>query len=743
MKKLKVYISESFFTLEQQLLDHLGSFEKENGQSIFISPLANRLNGEALSVTRALIIPHKHHPEYYDHIIMKLCSTIAEKNFSHIEIHFPVTASLISILSFNLIRNINKIKTVTNIKLHVWDGVVEDLICRHEFLNLKKETLNSSITRLLSEFQLMIENLDIKYLFRFDTAFMFYFWHYIFNTDYHFVRPDLVAENNNKKFTDKLLKNTVPIDYECIKKTDKKIQLLYMKILGITGDIFLRLKKYVADNTLILTYADATYRKSAQFKMSKRDFNFHFDEYISKQDVLNQYSRLVINCVNVSDNYRECLSGREHLKISYEEQCSMFFLHALGVVPENIAGHPDLYLLAFPINRVSYLFLYEDLSFHRTKQFGKLLFSAGYQGNILYSSETKNLLNRNDERQLDDMILIKMKSSLGDCMFALSAVKALYAATKKKITFVTHRAYTQLAECNPWIDKVIAIEDLSDHALIDYFYEETQRSVHFCEVLHILADCHQIDACLRSVGAKINPKEMSMDIDLSRHDLTRVDEFFTRHNLNDENIVLLHANIGDPNRTWSGENWNILAEKFIHLGWKVVAIGSTNNKYAETQVHAFNHPAVINAVDQFSILESIHLMRKCQLLVATDSGPVALAGASDIAIVSLYSIVAGHKRIPYRHGRLGWNALCVNLKCKYGHCMNLAIDAKFCRNVLGTNIQMRRLNNWCPLGDVQGDKFRYSCIKNYSAEKLFPEIMVFLSSEKFVMQRHTGTAHTG
>lgn len=743
MKKLKVYISETFFTLEQQLLNHLGSFEKENGQSLFISPFTNRLNEDALAVTRALIIPHKHHPEYYDHIIMKLCSTIAEKNFSYIEIHFPVTASLISILSFNLIRNINKIKTITNIKLHVWDGVVEDLICRHEFLNLKKETLNSSITRLLSEFQLMIENLDIKYLFRFDTAFMSYFWHYIFNTDYHFVRPDLVAENNNKKFTDKLLKNTVPIDYECIKKTDKKVQLLYMKILGITGDIFLRLKKYVADNTLMLTYADATYRKSVQFKTSKRDFHFHFDEYISKQDVLNQYSRLVINCVNVSDNYRECLSGREYPKISYEEQCSMFFLHALGVVPENISGHPDLYLLAFPINRVSYSFLYEDLSFHRTKQFCKLLFSAGYQGNILYSSETKNLLNRNDERQLDDMILIKMKSSLGDCMFALSAVKALYAATKKKITFVTHRAYTQLAECNPWIDKVIAIEDLSDHALIDYFYEETQRSVHFCEVLHILADCHQIDACLRSVGAKINPKEMSMDIDLSRHDLTRVDEFFAKHNLNDENIVLLHANIGDPNRTWSGENWNILAEKFIHLGWKVVAIGSTNNKYAETQVHAFNHPAVINVVDQFSILESIHLMRKCHLLVATDSGPVALAGASDIAIVSLYSIVPGHKRIPYRHGRLGWNALCVNLKCKYGHCMNLAIDAKFCRNVLGTNIQMRRLNNWCPLGDVQGDKFRYSCIKNYSAEKLFPEIMVFLSSEKFVMQRHTGTAHTG
>lgn len=81
MKMLKIYISETFFTLEQQLLNHIDSFEKENSQSIFISPFASRLNGDVLSVTRALIIPYKHHHDYYGHIIMRLCNTIVEKNF--------------------------------------------------------------------------------------------------------------------------------------------------------------------------------------------------------------------------------------------------------------------------------------------------------------------------------------------------------------------------------------------------------------------------------------------------------------------------------------------------------------------------------------------------------------------------------------------------------------------------------------------------------------------------------------
>lgn len=580
----------------------------------------------------------------------------------------------------------------------------------------------------------MMTNLDIKYLFRFDTAFMFYFWHYSFDTQYHFVRPDLMDANNNKKFYNRLLMNTLPIDYECLKKAHKKTQSMFMKILGITSDAFIRLKKYIDADTLMLAYSEANYRKSIQYKMHERDFSFDFEAYISKHDIINKYEQVVVNYTNVAEPSCKSLSSSIYSNLLYENQCSMFLLHALGVLPGSIAGHPDLYLLAFPVERISHYLLYEDLTFFSTKRFRNLLLSAGYKRDIIYSGETNSILNKNNEQSTHDEILIKMESSLGDCMFALSAVRALYAVTKKKIIFVTRRAYIPLAQCNPWIYKVIATEDLADYSLLDYFYEETQRSARFCEALHILADCHQIEACLHSVGTKINPAEMSMDVDLSGHDISRVESFFAENNLEGENVVLLHANVGDPNRTWSGDNWNILADKFINLGWRVIAIGSTNNKYAETQVHILNNHEVINAVDNFSILESIQLMRKCHLLVATDSGPVALAGASDIAIVAIYSIVPGQKRIAYRHGKLGWNALCINLKCKYSHCMQLAIDEKFCRKVLGTNIQMRRLNDWCPLGDVQGEHVRYSCVKKYSAENLFKEITMFLGSDKFIRQ---------
>jgi hypothetical protein len=50
-------------------------------------------------------------------------------------------------------------------------------------------------------------------------------------------------------------------------------------------------------------------------------------------------------------------------------------------------------------------------------------------------------------------------------------------------------------------------------------------------------------------------------------------------------------------------------------------------------------PEAIDCINQFSMLEMIYLMERCQLLVALRLGPVALAGLTSIAICGLYSII--------------------------------------------------------------------------------------------------------
>lgn len=739
MRKIKIYLSETFFTLEQQLLNYLNDIGDTDIFSIFISAEDSRLDKTLLTAHQGFVLPHAYGEKHYQQLIVKLCEILDAHRFENVEVHFPVTTSTIALLAFGLLRQLSNSLPAGTLSLHVWDGKIEDVLYRQAFCSFKKSTAVSTTTRLADELRLMMDNPDIPFRFRFDTPFLFYFWHTIFETTYHFVRPELMRHNHYRQFFERLLARTVAITAECIKKQDKKTLMLLMKVTGIDGGIFAVLKTYMAPGTLMLNYSEANYYKLATefagLKQYEADFVTHFTQLCVQDPRLGQHAQKVIHCAASASSYRHAyLNAGDDNNLRYEAQCSLFLLHALGCLPQRLAGFPDLYLLAFPAARISHYWLHEAPEFASSQKYRALLQAIGCDAEPLYTRETSTLLRKGLSEEVQEPLLIKMESSLGDCMFALAAVKQLYLQRQKPITFMTRRAYVPLAQCCPWVDTVIALEDKANHALMDYCALETRRNQKFCEQLHIVSHQHQIDACLKSVDLRADPDSLNMELDLSQQDLSRVTQFFAEHQLGEENIVLLHGNIGDPNRTWSGENWNALAERFIAAGWRVIAIGSTNNKYAETQVCTFENGQVINAVDRFSIIETIALMRRCQLLVATDSGPVALAGASDIGIVALYTIVPGERRIAYRHGELGWNARCINLKCRYGHCMSLSMDAQFCRKVLHSNIQMRRLNDWCPLGDVDGEAARYACINRYPAERLFKEIEAFIGSSAFIRQ---------
>lgn len=739
MRKIKIYLSETFFTLEQQLLNYLNDIGNTDIFSVFISAEESRLDKTLLTAHQGFVLPHAYEEKHYQQLIVKLGDIIDAHRFENVEVHFPVTTSAIAILAFGLLRQLSKRLPAGALSLHVWDGKIEDVLYRQEFSSLRQSTAASTTARLADELKLMMDNPEIPFRFRFDTPFLFYFWHTIFETTYHFVRPELMRRNHHRPFFERLLARSVAIEAECIKSQDKKTLMMLMKITGIDGGIFAVLKTYMAPGTLMLNYSEANYHKRAAdyagLKQYEAGFVTHFTQVCVQDPRLGEYTQKIVHCAASASSYRQTfISASDDKNLRYEAQCSLFLLHALGCLPQRLAGFPDLYLLAFPAARVAHYLLHEAPEFASSQRFLALLQAVGCNTEPLYARETSTLMRKTLCEEAQETLLIKMESSLGDCMFALAAVKQLHLQRQVPITFMTRRAYVPLAQCCPWVDKVIALEDKADHALMDYCAQETRRNQKFCEQLHIVSHQHQIDACLKSVGLTAEPGSLSMTLDLSQQDVSRVTQFFAEHQLGEENIVLLHGNIGDPNRTWSGENWNALAEQFIAAGWRVIAIGSTNNKYAETQVCTFENGQVINAVDRFSIIETIALMRRCQLLVATDSGPVALAGASDIGIVALYTIVPGERRIAYRHGELGWNALCINLKCRYGHCMSLSMDAQFCRKVLHSNIQMRRLNDWCPLGDVDGEQARYACITRYPAERLFKEITTFIGSPAFIRQ---------
>jgi ADP-heptose:LPS heptosyltransferase len=88
---------------------------------------------------------------------------------------------------------------------------------------------------------------------------------------------------------------------------------------------------------------------------------------------------------------------------------------------------------------------------------------------------------------------------------------------------------------------------------------------------------------------------------------------------------------------------------------------------------------------QLSLQQQASLIAKSRCFVASDSGPVQIAGATETPIVAMFTTTPGWRSIPYRHGEAGWNATVLNapiscmgcreelahpvtyLDCKFGH----------------------------------------------------------------------------
>jgi tetratricopeptide (TPR) repeat protein len=199
-------------------------------------------------------------------------------------------------------------------------------------------------------------------------------------------------------------------------------------------------------------------------------------------------------------------------------------------------------------------------------------------------------------------------------------------------------------------------------------------------------------------------------------------------------IVLLHAAKNDPNRTWPAQRWKRLAQIILEEGYRVIATGD-NRHDPRRGVHDIPLPGVVNLVDQLSPLEFTALCRKANLLITTDSGAVQLAGASNIAIAGIYTVIPGRCRLPYRHGKLMWNSVSIESECEYSGCYPRMKDEKHMGSVraqlkavkAGKMLPPQRYAEWCL------SREKYACL----LRQITPEIVWEKSKNLLLQEPHT------
>ena len=172
--------------------------------------------------------------------------------------------------------------------------------------------------------------------------------------------------------------------------------------------------------------------------------------------------------------------------------------------------------------------------------------------------------------------------------------------------------------------------------------------------------------------------------------------------------VVVHPALSDHHKTWPRSRWEELCAHFIAEGRQVVVIGARTPEIGRS-VHDLEVAGLITAVDRLDPLATVALMQRAHLLVSTDSGPIQLAGATDIGIVGIYSIVAAKNRLPFRHGQAGWNSRGVAPVCAAHPCFEKLRDPAILEPIDRAIREGRRsgrnaFGEWCIMPE------RYHCM---------------------------------
>ncbi|MCI0723370.1 MAG: glycoside hydrolase family 99-like domain-containing protein, partial [Acidobacteria bacterium] len=220
-----------------------------------------------------------------------------------------------------------------------------------------------------------------------------------------------------------------------------------------------------------------------------------------------------------------------------------------------------------------------------------------------------------------------------------------------EISWVVREPYRELLDSNPYIDRTIAVECLTDwiklvaHGAFDRVVDlhVNDRICQQCRLplsktsgdVSVTGDTYfNYGSLLRSfcLGAGLPPLEEQPRVYVSEEVVKAVD----RLELPDT-FVVIHCRSNETYKDWDAGKWNALAEHVVKaFRTPVVEVGLE-------PILASHIPSYINLCGKTSLLETAEIIKRAALFVGVDSGPAHLANA-----VNTYGIVVMGQIGPFK-----------------------------------------------------------------------------------------------
>jgi ADP-heptose:LPS heptosyltransferase len=308
--------------------------------------------------------------------------------------------------------------------------------------------------------------------------------------------------------------------------------------------------------------------------------------------------------------------------------------------------------------------------------------------------------------------LAVMANGLGDICMSLGSAHALFDLGYR-VTVTAQERFHEFIKMCPQIYSVTE--------------KDREGEIWIC-AWHQLQKRHQVDEVIAACGidlSTVSNGSKSMDLVLPQEAKDAMAARFPGNNR-----IAIHNAGSIPAKRWPIEYWQELVNRFRADGIEVLSTG-VRAPLIGTGHEVFLLDGVTEAFD-IPRAESIALFNQCKVLISGDSGPVQLAGTTEVGIVGLFSIVKPETRLPYRHGELGWNAVGISSPCPEIGCYHkMVYDTPYqwvpelMEPIMADpNCMSDLMYNWC----LNEDKF--SCMKVITVDEVYTKTMELFNKQE-------------
>lgn len=209
---------------------------------------------------------------------------------------------------------------------------------------------------------------------------------------------------------------------------------------------------------------------------------------------------------------------------------------------------------------------------------------------------------------------------------------------------------------------------------IGLYYARNPRRFLFTHPVFLDPDSHMVDTymqLLEPLGIKADPVTALEDIHIGTEDENEMLALLSRCRIGDDDLVIgIHPGSGPraPQRQWGLERFVEIIQRLKHdLNAHIVLTGSDRERpLVDRIIDLAGADAVHNMAGRFSISQTASLIRRCDLFLSNDTGPMHISAAVGTPTIGLFG-----PETPCRYAPVGERNIAIHRPIECTPCVHI------------------------------------------------------------------------